>query len=239
MTKQELKNIKAIIFDLDETLLDAQKGLKAAQKETAEKITKHYPPQQTGLKTKQITQKLSEFDDEMNRKRKYDRNEWWPLFLKRLGVEEELDDSLIDELTETYWSAYIDSATPYQSAESVLDYLNENGYLIGLLTDTDGSGIPKRERIEPLSFSDLFDAVVVGGEDTSNSKPGSECFQLMVEKLGVEPERCCMIGDKPFTDIKGANSVGMKTVLVERRKWDSEEEPDFRIKSLDEVKNLF
>ncbi len=239
MTHQKLKNIKAIIFDLDETLLDAPKGLEEAQKKTAKKINKHYTPEKTGLKTKQIIKKLSEFDDEMNRKRKYDRDEWWPLFLKRIGVDEEISNSLIEELTETYWNTYINSAEPYPSAKSVLEYLDEKGFLIGLLTDTDGSGIPKRERIDPLSFSGLFDAVVVGGEDTEDSKPDSECFQLTSQKLEVEPKKCCMIGDKPFTDIKGANSLGMKTILIKRREWDSKEEPDLKIENLKEIKNLF
>lgn len=239
MKHPKLENIKAIIFDLDETLIDAQKGLKAAQKATAEKITKHYSTKQLQLETKQLTQKLSEFDDEMNRKRKYNRNEWWPLFLKRIGVDDDLSGSLIEELTETYWSTYEDSATPFSSLDSVLEYLEEKDYLMGLLTDLDGPNISKRERINPLKFSDMFDAIVVGGEDTANSKPDSECFHLISEKLGVKPENCCMFGDKPFTDIKGAKSVGMKTILVKRREWDSEEEPDFKIDNLLEIKNLF
>ncbi len=238
MTDPRLENIKAVIFDLDETLLDAQKGLKAAQKATAERISKNFPKLRNKLGKNRLVEELSKFDDKMNRERKYERDEWWPLFLKMSGFDGDLDESMIRELTETYWDNYIDSATPFPLASSVLEYLDEKGYLLGLLTDTDGSDISKRNRIRPLDLSKFFEATIVGGEDTAESKPSTKCFQLIARELGVEPENCCMVGDKPFTDIKGANSVGMKTILIRRREWKTTEEPNFQIRKLKEIKNL-
>lgn len=46
-------------------------------------------------------------------------------------------------------------------------------------------------------------------------KPLRFGFLLAARKLGVSPPECVMIGDQIFTDIKGANLCGMKTILVD------------------------
>ena len=40
-------------------------------------------------------------------------------------------------------------------------------------------------------------------------------FLELARRLGVEPERCMVVGDQMFTDIMGGNRAGMHTVLVE------------------------
>lgn len=237
MKDSEFEDVEAVIFDLDETLLDAQKGLEAAQRAVAGKIFRRYSEElDVGLNG--LVEKLSEFDDEMNRKRKYDRDEWWPSFLELVGLEVELGPDLVEELTDIYWDNYEISADPYSSSESILEYLDSKGYKIGLLTDTDNFGGSKIDRIEPLDFFDLLDSIVVAGEDTEEPKPEPESFRMISEDLGVVPEKICMIGDKPFTDIKGAKSVGMKTILVKRRDWNESEETDLQVEGLGELKDV-
>lgn len=231
------EDVEAVVFDLDETLLDAQKGLEAAQKAVAGKIFRRYS-QDLDIGLNELVEKLSDFDDEKNRKREYDRDEWWPSFFELLGMEGELGPDLVGELTDIYWDNYEVSAVPYPSSEPVLDYLDSEGYKLGLLTDTDNFGDSKMDRIEPLNFFDIFDSVVVAGEDTEEPKPDSECFRMVAEDLGFEPGKICMVGDKPFTDIKGANSVGMKTILVKHRDWHDSEKADLQVDSLEELKEI-
>lgn len=237
MNDFETEDVEAVVFDLDETLLDAQKGLEAAQKAVAGKIFRRYS-EDLDFGLNELVKKLSDFDDEKNLNREYDRDEWWPTFLELVGLEEELNPELVGELTDIYWDHYEISAVPYPDAESVLEYLDSKGYKLGMLTDTDDFGDSKIDRIEPLKFFDLFDSIVVAGEDTEEPKPDPECFRMIAEDLGVEPGHVCMVGDKPFTDIKGANSVGMKTVMVKRRDWNEGEDADLQVSSLEELKEI-
>ncbi len=237
MSGSDFEDVEAVVFDLDETLLDAQKGLEAAQKAVAGKIFRRYS-EELDMGLNELVKKLSDFDDEKNRKREYDRDEWWPSFFDIIGIEDELDSDLVEELTDIYWDNYEVSAVPYSGSESVLDYLDSKGYKLGLLTDTDNFGGSKIDRIEPLNFYDLFDSVVVAGEDTEEPKPDSECFSMVAEELGVEIGKICMVGDKPFTDIKGANAVGMKTILVKRRDWHDSEKADLQVDSLEDLKEI-
>lgn len=238
MGNGSLDGIKAVLFDLDETLIDAPSGLEAAHEAVAKKLCEYFSCEGSELIEKEISEELDDFDDRMNFERKYDRDSWWPDFVRQIGFEGELNQSQVEELTEVYWETYAKAAKPYPSANAVLNYLSEKGYAIGVVTDTDGSGIPKRNRISDLNFSSMFDVIVVGGEDTEEPKPDPIPFETAMSELGLEAEECVMVGDKPFTDIKGANSVGMKTILVNRREWGVEEKPDFKVDSLEEIKKF-
>ena len=238
MNENSLKDIKAILFDLDETLIDAQSGLKAAYDAVAAELCEMLSPP-INTSTEDISKMLSDFNDRMNRKRKYNRDKWWPKFVKETDFKGELSQTQIKKLTDLYWQVYEDEADPYPPADSILEYLSEKGYLIGILTDTDDTDRSKKERIYPLSFSDLLDAIVAAGKDTENTKPDAEPYKLAASKLGVKMGECAMVGDKPFTDIKGAKSVGMITILVNRREWESDVEPHYSIDSLEEIRDIF
>lgn len=237
MSVDRFRDVKAILFDLDETLIDAQEGLKSAHRAVAEKICDYLPSCEYLPET--LAGKLREFDDRMNLERNYDRDQWWPEFIREVGLEGEFNQAQIEDLTKTYWRTYAEAAEPYPSTQSILRYLSEKGYLLGVVTDTDDSGDPKRERIYPLDFIEMLDVIVVGGEDTENSKPDPEPFERAASELGLTPEECAMVGDKPFTDVRGAKYTGMKTILIKRGDWGVGEEPDRKIKSLDELKEIF
>ncbi|KXB00436.1 hypothetical protein AKJ42_00665 [candidate division MSBL1 archaeon SCGC-AAA261C02] len=235
----KLTNVKAILFDLDETLIDALTGLRAAHKAVSEKVVDYFPSKLSNHDIGVLQRKLLELDDEMNLQTHYDRDEWWPEFLDRIGVDHELESSQIKELSQVYWSTYIQTAKPCENAKPTLEYLRKRDLALGIVTDTDSSGESKKRRIAKLDFTNYLDIIIVGGEDTEQTKPSPEPFKLAAKKLGLKPSECAMIGDKPFTDIKGAKTAGMKTILLERREWNSEETPDLTINSLEELQNLF
>lgn len=238
MSDDSLRDVKAVFFDLDETLIDAPRGLEASHEAVAEKLCDYFFVSDSEINQKEISRKLSDFDDRMNLKRFYNRDLWWPEFISELDIDREFDSSQIEDLSRTYWKTYIEAAVPYPDSKSILEYLSEEGYRLGLVTDTDGSEVSKRKRISEYDFSDYFEVIVIGGEDTPGTKPHSEPFELAASKLSLSPEECVMVGDKPFTDIKGANSVGMVTILVKRRDWGVEEDPDFTIERLGDLKDL-
>ncbi|MFP4006332.1 MAG: HAD family hydrolase [Candidatus Hadarchaeia archaeon] len=235
--EKRIKDVEAVIFDLDETLIDAKKGLSAAQRAVSKKIIKYFQ-EEIALTEEEMTEKLSDFDDEMNRKTLYERDQWWPKFLKRLGIRKKPSQLQIEDLTDTYWKRYAQAANLYPGVKSTLKYLKDRGIKLGIITDTDGSKIPKRERIRPLEIFDLIDGIIIAGKETPEPKPHPEGYKKLISKLGSDAKNTVMVGDKPFTDIKGANSLGITTVLVNRRDWDSMEKPDYTVNSIAELKNL-
>jgi ribonucleotide monophosphatase NagD (HAD superfamily) len=74
-------------------------------------------------------------------------------------------------------------------------------------------------------------------------KPQKRFFQHLCDNLGVPPAACVLIGDNLESDIGGANSMGMKTILsltgVARRSdlahAPPEQQPDWVVETLEEL----
>ena len=137
----------------------------------------------------------------------------------------------IHDLTLRYWKVYAANSPPFRDAESTVRKLKRAGYKVGMVSDSDGTPGMKRKRIRSVPFHNLFEAVVVAGEDTPRVKPGHESFELVARKLGVEPKSSIYVGDNPRTDIEGAKAVGMITVIVNRR-GNRGGDPAYRVPSL-------
>jgi FMN phosphatase YigB (HAD superfamily) len=51
-------------------------------------------------------------------------------------------------------------------------------------------------------------------DDFSITKPDSQYYKMIADKIGVKPESCLMVGDRIDNDIKPAKTLGMKTILI-------------------------
>lgn len=235
LSSELMLGIKAVLFDLDETLIDGQAGLKATHHAVASRLCQYLTRSGTKVSEESIRAKLRALDDRMNVATKYNRDAWWPVLLEEIDEDKKISRSLVKELTHLYWATYAGASEPYPDAESTLVYLKDKGYKLGLVTDTDGRKGWKNRRIKRFRFAGFFDTIVICGEDTPHTKPDPESFLLAASKLGLRASECVFVGDKPFTDIKGANAAGMRTILLKRRDWSIGERADFSINSLAEL----
>ncbi len=149
---------------------------------------------------------------------------------KELGLKR-MDPKWIHHLTLEYWKVYAANSPPFRDAEPTVRRLKRDGYRLGMVSDSDGTPGMKRRRIRQVHFHNLFEAIVVAGEDAPRVKPGHESFLLIARKLGVQPKSCIYVGDNPRTDIEGAKAVGMISVIVNRRR-NRGGDPDHRIPNL-------
>jgi len=233
-----IPGIRAVLFDLDETLIDDFPGLERAHRAVARRLRDYLRGRGMEVNEDELFNRITQLDDKMNLQRRYIRNDWWPLLLEKMNVKAELPPELLDELTWIYWKTFADNSRPYPDTKPTLEYLKGKGYQLGIVTDTDGTRGIKEMRLKQLDFIKNFDVVIISGEDTARTKPDPEPFLLAAERLGVRPEECVFVGDKPFTDIDGGRAAGMKTVLLKRRDWGVRERADYTIKSLAELRDL-
>ncbi len=80
--------------------------------------------------------------------------------------------------------------------------MRENGILLIVLSNAK----PKRAK----AFGDSIGLPVIGG----SAKPLPFGYLKAAEKLGLKRQELLMVGDQIFTDILGANALGIKTALV-------------------------
>ncbi|MGQ9788341.1 MAG: HAD family hydrolase [Candidatus Hadarchaeaceae archaeon] len=233
-----IPGIKVVLFDLDETIIDDLPGLERCHRAVAKRLRRYLESQEIMVNEEELFNLITKLDDKMNFERRYIRKDWWPVLIEKMGLKIKLPTELLEELTRIYWKTFAENSRPYPDAEPTLNYLKSKGYRLGIVTDTDGTKGIKEMRLKRLNFLEKFDVVIISGEDTPKTKPDPGPFQLAAKRLGVRPEECVFVGDKPFTDIDGGKAAGMKTILVKRRDWGVAEIADYTIRDLAELRKL-
>lgn len=100
---------------------------------------------------------------------------------------------------------------PYPHVSATLTALVKRGTLLAVVTDA-----PRREawlRLCYINFHHIFDTVVTF-EDTGKRKPDSAPFLLALERLNVDAGQTLMVGDWVERDMVGAAALGMKTAFA-------------------------
>jgi putative hydrolase of the HAD superfamily len=98
----------------------------------------------------------------------------------------------------------------YDDALPVLDWVRDQGLLVGLLSNS------SRDLVEFVAHHGLYaDAVLTSGSH-GKTKPHESIFRAMLELLGVDASEAVMVGDTVDEDIEGAHAIGMRAVLVDR-----------------------
>jgi HAD superfamily hydrolase (TIGR01549 family) len=225
--------IKAVVFDYDDTLADTS----LAKKEAFSRVAKLLALEFDGsVKLGQLISEINRVSEEMNRNLVYDRVIWWRQIGESQGFE--VSKSLAMRATIAYWNLFKRFTVPFPDAIPLLSDLKTRGYRLGMVTDTDGLAGIKRWRLSFSPVVDFLEVIIVSGEDTRKTKPDPYPFKLCAEKLGVEPSQTIFVGDKPYTDVVGSKSAGMTSVLVSRRDWQKTMGADYVVKNLEEVRCL-
>lgn len=193
--------IRAIIFDLDNTLTDFMKmkraaidaavdgmrdaGLALPRDEVASRIYQVY--EREGIEYQQV------FD----------------IFLKEaLG---RVDYKILSSGIVAYRRARDSYLVLYPHVNLTLLELLKRGLKLAVVSDA-----PRLQafmRLAHLQLHHLFDTVVAF-EDTGERKPSPKPFQRAIEMLGIAPQEAIMIGDWPERDVAGAASVGLRTAFA-------------------------
>ncbi|MEK5476444.1 HAD family hydrolase [Paenibacillus sp. FSL R5-0407] len=147
------------------------------------------------------------------------------------------DDVLAGELAEQFGRERRSRPHVYEETFTILNELKGN---VKLLLLTNGCPALQQEKLDGVpELAGYFDEIVISGA-FGKGKPDSTIFRHAVERLGVEPEDSLMVGDKLTTDICGGMSVGMTTVWVNRDGKSRTDEivPDYEIQHLSQLHDI-
>ena len=193
--------IKAVIFDLDNTLLDfmsvKRKAVDAAILAMIE----------AGLNIEPNIARKNIFNIYDNKG--YEYQEVFDDFL--ITSHGKIDYKILASAIVAYRKTKDASIILYPNVHSTLIKLAKKGYKLAVLSDA-----PSREawvRLYSVNLHHLFD-VVVTHNDTKKFKPSPEPFNRAVELLKVVPENIIMVGDWPDRDVVGGKLAGMKTAFA-------------------------
>ena len=193
--------IKAVIFDLDNTLLDFMKMKDYAVKAAIAGMV------EAGL----------DIDPDESYKAIigiYEEKGW-----ENQQVFNDFLNKAIGEVNNKYLAAGIVAYRRAREANLLL-YPNVNHTLVELIKMSVKlaviSDAPSREawmRIYYLNLHHHFD-VVLTFDDTNARKPSPIPFEMALSQLNIDPEEALMVGDWPERDVVGANKLGIRTIFA-------------------------
>lgn len=186
-----------LIFDLDDTLYPEMEYIRSAFRAVAEEFAPRL-----GLATDEVERELNgAFASDPNSS-VFDR---W-LASRDLSVE------LVPLMVEVFRASEPELHL-FCDSKWTLDRLG--GSRLALLTD--GRSSSQRYKLQTLGIESAFEQILVTDEiDISCRKPSPRGFQVLLERLEVDPQLAAYVGDNPLKDFRGARQLGMGTVRVRR-----------------------
>lgn len=193
--------IKAIVFDLDNTLVDFMRMKRRAVDAAIKAMI------DAGLDFPY--EKIKSTIDEIYIERGIEYQQVFDSLLHKLlgKVEHKIMASGIV----AYRTAREAELNTYPNVIPTLIKLVKMGIKIGVVSDA-----PSREawlRLCYIGLHHIFDAIVTF-DDTGERKPSPVPFRKILEQLDVKPENSLMIGDWAERDVVGAKNIGMKTAFA-------------------------
>jgi len=193
--------IRAIVFDLDNTLVDFMR----MKHEAVEAAIDGMIDAGLALPREAVRARIDAIYQELGL-------EYQNVFDRLLETElGEIDPKILASGIVAYRRARGSAMVLYPHVQMTLLELAKRGIRLGVVSDAPRSQVWLR--LCDLSLQHTFDAVVTF-EDTGERKPSPAPFREVLRRLGVEARDALMIGDWAERDVVGGRSLGMKTVFA-------------------------
>lgn len=239
--------IEAIVFDLDDTLIDwAQPTVTREDFYQPRIATIHSHLTLSGHALPPVDEFFQIVDEEITKAWTEAKKNWkipsfgevLCLVLDNLGVNVSQID--INEVLRVFDWQPRPGVVLFPDTIPVLQELRRRDYKIGMVTN---SFLPMWMRDAELQAYGLMEYldVRISAADVGYLKPHPQIYQELLELLQTEPERTVFVGDRPGNDIAGANNLGLISVLMSPAHLDRDlngVKPDYTISSLSELLSI-
>ncbi|RMG41478.1 MAG: HAD family hydrolase [Methanobacteriota archaeon] len=224
--------IKAILFDLDDTLYPYEEN-----HELALRNAYNYWYELTGDDFRTFRQK---YRDARTRVKRFlsdtAASHSRPLYFQTM-VEQEFKRSLAyhaAELTARYWDEFIRVIKPFPHVMEFLKRRSEEGIMLGIITNM--SAEVQLRKLHALEIDGHFE-IMVTSEEVGKEKPHPHIFLHALNKLKIPPQKAIMIGDSYEADYEPAKFLEMQAILLDHRNKYRNKEA-LRASTFGEIENI-
>jgi putative hydrolase of the HAD superfamily len=211
--------IRAILFDLDGTLLNRAESLFRFAEDQYDRLYR-----QLGCLSKhEYVTNLIEMD--------CGGYVWKDEVYRRMAAKFEFSVSW-EELLADYKENFYHHCVPYSNMSEMFGQLN--GFRLGMITN--GLQDVQFSNIKALGLDQIMDVILIS-ESEGVAKPDPEIFKRAAERLGVKTEECIFVGDHPEKDIRAAQNAGMLAIWKRDPNYEAPE-ANYIVEDLAEVVSI-
>ncbi|HHT9122847.1 MAG TPA: uridine diphosphate-N-acetylglucosamine-binding protein YvcK [Candidatus Wunengus sp. YC63] len=220
--------IKAVIFDLDDTLYDCSGSLIDASRSRAAKALVEAGLPCTEDEVYQLQKELTE---------KY--GPYYHVF-NEIVNRYNADNKLVTIAYKAYNSSEVSEIKPFPYVIPTLKELKEKGYKLFLLT----VGVHERQekKINILGLKPYFDEMVISDQEIG--LPMEDCMRDLIERHAINFREAVMVGDRVREELRIAKSLGMTAIQMLHGRFKNEpavnecDKPDYKIKRIFQITTI-
>ncbi len=187
--------VKAVIFDLDDTLYDCSGTLVLKSKKLAAKIISK------AIKCSEAEALKLQLELEGRLGPKADIS-------REIASLYNLPEEFCKEITNTINTLEVEGAILFPDAMDSINALKKIGFMLFLVTF--GNRSMQEKKIKVLGLERAFDEIII----TENPLGKEKCFKAILTKYDLEPEQVLCVGDKIKDEIEVGERLGMSTALM-------------------------
>lgn len=212
--------MKAMIFDVDNTLYDVKQYFSGAFAAISEYLSSKYNISKNDLYGRLL--KLWE-----------EKTSMYPHLLDDLVRAFNIDENEVRAIVKIF-NEHNEKLKPYSDVIPTLQELKKRRYQLGIITDGDVKR--QKRKIESLGLKHFFDVIIYSKK--INPKPSSSPYLKALEELGIKPSDAFYVADNPLVDFEGAKKIGMATVRILRGEFKKLPKNDYIDYEVTEIKKL-
>ncbi|EDM58822.1 conserved hypothetical protein, putative [Vibrio parahaemolyticus AQ3810] len=234
--------LKAIFFDMDETLCGTSQADKAAGQKFTAWIQQTYPqvsdPQAFLQRYLQGVYKKLNAEFPQLVALLPDENAFRCGLIQTILAENgiHIDAEQAQQAQHYFDSARMGAFTFFPGVKEMLTDLRKHYKLVVI---TNGPIFSQHPKLKATQMDEWVDHIIVGGEEPEE-KPAASIFQKALNLVDIKPEEALHIGDSLAADIAGANNMGILSVWVNATGASNPTEitPNFEIRETVELKEI-
>lgn len=226
-----IENVKVILIDIDNTLLDFNKGAKIAMAKALKECGVEFQDWYFEVFTREndlLWEKIER--GELTRQGLHKVR--FHIIFDAIGIKGDGDKAEVE-----FRKALFDIAETVDGANELLEYLSKK---YKIYSASNAIYAQQINRLKIAKMHDYFDGFFIS-ETIGVQKPTKEFFDYCFNHMnGITKEQTIMIGDSLTADIIGAKNYGIKSIWYNHLKKENQTQilPDYEVASLLEIKNI-
>lgn len=221
-----MATIRALTFDLDDTLWDIWPVIANAERRLHDWLVSHYPriaEQYTALELRALAGEIAAANPLLAHDRTSVRKRALVEAAHRCGYQ----DFLVEPAFEVFFTAR-NEVIFFEEVVPALERL-QSSYTLGAVTNGNAD-------LSRIGLDHLFD-FCISPTDIGVAKPDPAIFREAIRLLGAGPREILHVGDDPNHDVRGARRAGMRTCWVNRGdgSWPGDDPADIEVATLEEL----